>query len=84
LLNEAVTVRFLYYENRPSWLRSAHGSCWSLALEGKFSDSGLLAMDDGADALTTRHATRNAMPRSSIRQAFNATSPAVALSTTFL
>jgi len=51
-----VTVRFLCYEN------TAQVGCLrlmgrkllvSMALEGKFSDSGLQAMDDGADVLTT-------------------------------
>jgi len=49
-------VRFLCYEN------TAQVGCLrlmgrkllvSMALEGKFSDSGLQAMDDGADVLTT-------------------------------
>jgi hypothetical protein len=51
-----VNVRFLCYEN------TAQVGCLrlmgrkllvSMALEGKFSDSGLQAMDDGADVLTT-------------------------------
>ena len=51
-----VTVRFLCYEN------TAQVGCLrlmgrkllvSMAIEGKFSDSGLQAMDDGADVLTT-------------------------------
>ena len=51
-----VTVRFLCYEN------TAQVGCLrlmgrkllvSMAMEGKFSDSGLQAMDDGADVLTT-------------------------------
>ena len=51
-----VTVRFLCYEN------TAQVGCLrlmgrkllvSMALEGKFSDSGLQSMDDGADVLTT-------------------------------
>jgi hypothetical protein len=51
-----VTVRFLCYEN------TAQVGCLrlmgrkllvSMALEGKFSDSGLQSMDDGADLLTT-------------------------------
>jgi hypothetical protein len=51
-----VTVRFLCYEN------TAQVGCLrlmgkkllvSMALEGKFCDSGLQAMDDGADVLTT-------------------------------
>jgi hypothetical protein len=51
-----VSVRFLCYEN------TAQVGCLrlmgrkllvSMALEGKFSDSGLQAMDDGADVLTT-------------------------------
>jgi hypothetical protein len=51
-----VTVRFLCYEN------TAQVGCLrlmgrkllvSMALEGKFSDSGLQAMGDGADVLTT-------------------------------
>jgi Helicase conserved C-terminal domain/Type III restriction enzyme, res subunit len=51
-----VTVRFLCYEN------TAQVGCLrlmgrkllvSMALEGKFSESGLQAMDDGADVLTT-------------------------------
>jgi hypothetical protein len=51
-----VTVRFLCYEN------TAQVGCLrlmgrkllvSMALEGKFSESGLQSMDDGADVLTT-------------------------------
>jgi hypothetical protein len=51
-----VTVRFLCYEN------TAQVGCLrlmgrkllvSMAIEGKFSDSGLQAMDDGVDVLTT-------------------------------
>jgi hypothetical protein len=51
-----VTVRFLCYEN------TAQVGCLrlmgrkllvSMALEGKFSDSGLQSMDDGSDVLTT-------------------------------
>jgi hypothetical protein len=51
-----VTVRFLCYEN------TAQVGCLrlmgrkllvSMAIEGKFSDSGLQAMDDGSDVLTT-------------------------------
>ena len=51
-----VTVRFLCYEN------TAQVGCLrlmgrkllvSMAIEGKFSDSGLQSMDDGSDVLTT-------------------------------
>ena len=51
-----MTVRFLCYEN------TAQVGCLrlmgrkllvSMALEGKFSESGLQSMDDGADVLTT-------------------------------
>lgn len=54
--SKPVSVRFLCYEN------TAQVGCLrlmgrkllvSMALEGKFSDSGLQAMDDGADVLTT-------------------------------
>ncbi len=51
-----VTVRFLCYENteQVGCLRLMGKKLLvSMALEGKFSDSGLQAMDDGADVLTT-------------------------------
>jgi hypothetical protein len=51
-----VTVRFLCYENtaQVGCLRMMGRKLLvSMALEGKFSESGLQSIDDGADVLTT-------------------------------
>jgi hypothetical protein len=53
---KAVTVRFICYENttQVGCLRlMGRKLLVSMALEGKFSESGLQSMDEGADVLTT-------------------------------